>query len=41
MAADKFYDKRVLPNDSFTYTTMYYTNYWAWLLNQGTGKGEY
>ncbi len=33
-AADKFYDKRVLPNDSFTYTTMYHTNYWAWVLNQ-------
>lgn len=41
MAADKFYDKRVLPNDSFTYTTMYHTNYWAWLLNQATGNGGY
>ena len=33
-AAGKFYDKRVLPNDSFVYTTMYHTNYWGWLLNQ-------
>ena len=33
-AAGLFYDKRILPNDSFIYTKMYYTNYEVWKLNQ-------
>ena len=33
LAAEIFYDKRVAPNDSFTYTQMYHTSYWLWMLN--------
>ena len=32
-ASGIFYDKRVLPNDSFTYTQMYHTSYWLWMLD--------
>ncbi len=35
-AAGLFYDKRLLPIDSFTYTTMYHTNYWMWVLDQAS-----
>ena len=41
MASGKFYDKHIMPNDSFTYTTMYHANYWAWLLNQANKRGGY
>ena len=41
MAAGKYYDKYILPNDSFTYTTMYHTNYRAWLLHQAFRNGGY
>lgn len=33
-AAGIFYDKRIMPNDSFVYTSMYHTNYKAWFLDQ-------
>ena len=32
LAANIFYDKRIMPNDSFTYTKMYHTSYFLWLL---------
>ncbi len=41
MAAGKYYDKYSSPNDSFTYTTMYHTNYRVWLFQQAFRKVEY